>query len=115
MSGKTGRKFSRKKDQRTALMRSLLSSLFEKGRITTTLAKAREIKRTSEKIITKSKTDDLATRRLLRKSFSEKTIKNLIEKIGKEQKERKGGYTRVMKLGQRKTDGAEMAIIEIIK
>jgi large subunit ribosomal protein L17 len=112
---KTGRKFSRKRDQRKALIRSLLNSFFEKEKIKTTEAKAKEIKRISEKFITRAKTNDLPTRRFLAEYFSDKVSKKLIQELGPRFKERKGGYTRIIRLGQRKSDGAGMAIIELIK
>jgi large subunit ribosomal protein L17 len=112
---KIGRKFSRKRDRRKALIRSLLNSFFEKEKIKTTEAKAKEIKRMAEKFITKAKINNLAARRFLAKYFSERVSKKLLQELGPRYKERKGGYTRVVKLGQRKSDGAKMAIIELIE
>lgn len=112
---KKGRKFSRERDQRRALIKSLISSLFLKERIKTTEAKAKEISRFAEKFITKAKRGDLASRRILARYFTKKIIKKLISEIAKKYKERKGGYTRIIKLGQRKIDGAKMAIIELVK
>ena len=112
---KKGRKFSRERDQRRALIKSLISSLFLRERIKTTEAKAKEISRFAEKFITKAKRGDLASRRILARYFTKKIIKKLISEIAKKYKERKGGYTRIIKLGQRKIDGAKMAIIELVK
>lgn len=112
---KLGRKLSRKRDQRRALLRLLASALFLKEKIRTTEAKARETSRFVEKIITKAKRGNLSSRRLLLKNFSPKIVKKIVEEIGPRYKERKGGYTRIIKLGKRKSDGAEMAIIELIK
>ena len=112
---KKGRKFSRKRDQRKALLKSLINSLFIKEKIKTTEAKAKEISRFTEKSITKAKKGNLASRRNLAKFFSKKIVKKLIEDIGPKYKERKGGYTRIIKLGPRKSDGAKMAIIELVK
>jgi len=112
---KIGRKFSRKTDQRKALIRSLLSSLFLRGKIKTTEAKAKEISRFADNFINKSKNNDLATIRNLARYFSRGITKKLVQEIGPGFKERKGGYTRVVKTGQRKSDGARMAIIEIVK
>jgi len=112
---KLGRKLSRKRDQRRALLRLLASALFLKEKIRTTEAKARETSRFVEKIITKAKRGNLSSRRLLLKNFSPKIVKKIVEEIGPRYKERKGGYTRIIKLGKRKSDGAKMAIIELIK
>jgi len=112
---KKGRKLSRKRDQRRALLKSLLRELFLREKIVTTLAKAKEIRPLAEKIITRAKKEDLATIRYLRRKFSSQVVKKLVKEIGPRYKERPGGYTRILKLGQRESDGAEMAQIELIK
>ncbi len=112
---KKGRKLSRKKDQRKALLRSLSSALLSKERITTTEAKAKEVAIFTEKQITLAKKNNLNSRRLLDRFFSLQIVKKLIEVIVPRYKERKGGYTRIIKLGPRKNDGARMAIIELVK
>jgi len=112
---KKGRKFSRKRDQRKALLKSLIGSLFLHEKIKTTEARAKEISRFAEKFITKAKKGDLASRRFLARYFSPKITKKLIDEIGPKYKERKGGYLRVIKLGPRKSDGARIAIIELVK
>lgn len=112
---KKGRKLSRKGDQRKALLRSLARSFFLKEKIKTTEAKAKELAPIVEKQINRAKTADLHSRRLLGRYLSVKTVKKLIEEIGPKYKDRKGGYTRIIKLGQRKSDGAWMAIIELVK
>jgi large subunit ribosomal protein L17 len=86
-----------------------------KEKIKTTEARAKEIKRLSEKIITKSKKNDLATRRYLLRLFSKTIVKKLVDDIAVRYNNRKGGYTRIIKLGPRKSDGAKMAIIELVK
>ena len=111
---KKGRKFSREKNQKKALLKLLARSLFLHERIKTTEAKAKELSSFAEKIITKAKKGDLASRRILRKYFSEKMTKKLIDKIGPKYKERNGGYTRIIKLGFRKSDSAKIAIIELV-
>lgn len=110
-----GRKFSRKRDQRKALLKSLTRALFLHEKIKTTQAKAKETQRIAEKLISRAKKGDLASRRILLRYFSEDLVKKIIEEIGPRYKERKGGYIRVIKLGPRKSDGAKMAIIELIK
>src|SRR3989338_6171672 len=108
---KKGRKLSRKKDQRLALLKALGSALISHEKIKTTEAKAKEISGFAEKLITRAKKGDLASRRLLARFFSLKLVKKLIDELGSRYKERPGGYTRIIKLGRRKSDGAKMAII----
>ena len=112
---KKGRKLNRKRDQRKALLRSLAESLIINEKITTTEAKAKEISGLVEKFITRAKKDNLSSRRFLSQYFSSKIVKKLIEELGSRYKQRTGGYTRIRKLGPRKTDGAKVAIIELIK
>ena len=112
---KKGRKFSRERDQRKALFKSLLNNLFLNERIKTTESKAKEISRFAEKYITKAKNMNLATRRLLLRDLSSNAVKKLEKEIGPRYKERKGGYSRIIKTGPRKSDGAKIAIIELIK
>lgn len=111
---KKGRKFNRERNQRKALLKSLASNLFLKEKIKITEAKAKELSPLAEKYITKAKKINLATRRLLLKTLSPKVVKKLEEEIGPRYKERKGGYTRIIKMGPRKSDGAKMVIIELI-
>ncbi|MFH1181091.1 MAG: 50S ribosomal protein L17 [bacterium] len=112
---KRGRRLSLKTDQRKALLRSLASSLFLKEKITTTYARAKELAIFAEKQITRAKIGDLSGRRRLAEKFSENIVKKLIKEFALRYKERKGGYTRIINLGPRKSDGAKMAIIELIK
>ena len=112
---KKGRKLSRQRNQRKALLRGLMRELFLKEKIRITLAKAKEISILAEKQIKKAKIGDLNSRRLLAKKFSPKIVKKLVNEIAPRYKERKGGYTRIIKLGQRNSDGAKMAIIELIR
>lgn len=86
-----------------------------KERIKTSQAKAKEVSGFAEKIITRAKKGDLAQRRFLAGLFSSALAKKLIEEIAPRYKERKGGYTRIIKLGPRKSNGARMAIIELVK
>ena len=112
---KQARKFSRERDQRKALLRNLISQLYLHGKIKTTLARAKEIKRISEKFLTRAKKGDLASRRILLAYFSKEITKKLIDEIAPRYKDRRGGYTRVIKLAPRKSDSAKMAIIELVK
>jgi len=111
---KKGRKFGRKRNQRKALMNSLARGLFLHGKIKTTEAKAKEVSSFAEKCITRAKKGDLAANRILAGYFSKTLVKKLITEIGPKYKERKGGYTRIIKLAPRKSDGARMSIIELV-
>ncbi len=110
-----GRKFGRKTDQRKALIKSLVTALILKEKIKTTEAKAKELSSVIEKFITRAEKNNLASRKLLAKFLSPKVVKKLMDEIAPKYKERKGGYTRIIKFGPRKSDGAKMAIIELIK
>lgn len=113
--GRQGRKLSRKTDQRKALIRGLANALFSKERIKTTEAKAKAVAPFAEKQITLAKSGTLASRRLLAKKFSIKIINKLCNEIAPKYKERRGGYTKIIKLGQRQSDGAKMVVIELVK
>lgn len=112
---KKGRKFHRETGQRKALLKGLARALILKEKIETTEAKAKELSSFVEKKITKAKKGDLAARRQLRKTFSNQVVKKLVEEIAPLYKKRPGGYTRIVKLGVRKSDSAKMAIIELVK
>ena len=112
---KKGRKLSRERNQRIALLKTLASALFLKEKIRTTQAKAKEVSGFIEKFISKSKKKDLASRRELLRFFSKKIVKKLIDEIAPRYQNRSGGYSKIIKLGARKRDGAKMAIIELIK
>lgn len=112
---KKGRRLSRKSNQRRALFKSLARELLLKEKIKTTESKAKEISRFVEKQISRAKIGNLASRRLLAESFSPEIVKKLVDEIAPMYKERKGGYTRIIKLGPRKSDGARIAIIELVK
>ncbi|HOS88150.1 MAG TPA: 50S ribosomal protein L17 [Candidatus Pacearchaeota archaeon] len=109
-----GRKLHREVGQRKALLKSLASSLILRGKITTTEAKAKELAPFIEKKITKAKIGTVASRRYLSQFFSPKVVKKLVDEIAVKYKDRKGGYTRIIKLGQRKSDSSKMAIIELV-
>ena len=109
-----GRKFGREKDQRKALLSSLCRNLFVHGKIKTTEAKAKELRMVAEKMITRAKTNTIFSRRILSGRLSGEVVKKLIEEIAPKYIDRKGGYTRIMKLGQRRGDAASMVIIELV-
>ncbi|HBA46067.1 50S ribosomal protein L17 [Candidatus Nomurabacteria bacterium RIFCSPLOWO2_02_40_28] len=111
------RKFGREKTQRNALVNSLAFNLIVRGKIKTTLPKAKELRPFVEKLVTRAKRGDLATRRSIISKLGghhSREVKKLFEVIAPKYKDTKGGYTRVLKLGTRKADGAPMAIIEFV-
>lgn len=106
----------REKGQRTALVRSLLRSLVIHEGITTTETKAKELRKYMEPLVTKAKVDTIANRRLIATRIGDaKAAKKLVEVIAVAHKARNGGYTRVVKLPLRKSDGAKMAHIQFVK
>lgn len=111
---KSGRKFGRKRDQRKALLRSLARALILYEKIVTTEAKAKELRMYIEPMITKSKADSLTSRRHLARCFGDDVLKKLFSDIGPRYRERKGGYTRIVKRAPRKIDSAKMAVIEFV-
>lgn len=110
-----GRKLSRPKNQREALMRTLASSLFLHGQLQTTEAKAKELRITAEKFISQAKKNTIVSKRTLAKHLSSAVSKKLFEEIALQYMQRNGGYTKIVKTGLRKSDGARMAIIKLIK
>lgn len=109
------KRFGRSNGHRKALVRNLVTSLVEHERITTTLAKAKELRRHVERAITTGKAGDVnASRVLLAKYPNKDTVKKIVKDLSPRFKERPGGYTRVLKLGARPGDAAEMAIIEFV-
>lgn len=106
------RKFGRDRKVRTAMYKSLVTALIDHGQIKTTQAKAKSLAQVVEKMITLAKRDNLNARRELLGHVGEKAAKKLMGEITQAHAARKGGYTRIIRLGQRQSDGAEMAIIE---
>jgi large subunit ribosomal protein L17 len=111
------RKLGRVTPHRIALLRNLATALFERERIRTTLMKAKELRPYAEKLITQAKRDDnrLHARRLVAREIHDLTIvKKLFDDLGARYASRPGGYTRILRLGPRRGDGAEMAIVELL-
>ena len=109
------RKLGRKRKGRRALMKSLASSLILRQKITTTEAKARELRPYAEKLITKGKSDNVSTRRLIKSRLgNDRVVNRLFAVVGPKYKERSGGFTRIIKLPRRKSDGSPMAVIELV-
>jgi large subunit ribosomal protein L17 len=110
-----GRKLSRPKDQRIALLRGLTAELVQHERITTTLAKAKETRVVAEKLITHGKKGSLHHRRLaLSQVPNKKVVEKVFDELASRYAQRPGGYTRITKLGPRQGDGALMAVIELV-
>jgi large subunit ribosomal protein L17 len=100
---------------RKALHRNMVTSLFREERIKTTKAKALEIRRSAEKLITRAKVDSVHNRRIVSsRLFDEGMVAKLFTNIAVRMKERAGGYTRILKLGERAGDAAEMVILELV-
>ena len=110
-----GRKLGRPTDHRLAMIRNQITDLLRYEKIRTTEAKARELKREAEKVITLAKTNDVHHRRLaLTKVWDPRVVTKLFDEIGPRIAERPGGYTRMVKLMPRKGDGAPMAMVELV-
>lgn len=92
-----------------------MNSLFLHEKIKTTEARAKELKRVAEKLITRAKDNKISSRRLLARTLTPEIVKKLVSEIAPRYRERKGGYTRIIKLGPRESNGARMAIIELVK
>lgn len=113
--GNSIRVFGRVRRQRTALMRGLAVSLIERGKIKTTTAKAKELRPFVERLVTQAKSESVTSKRLIASRLGEpknEILKKLSE-IAVKNKERKGGYTRVIKMG-RTTAGRDEAVIEFV-
>jgi len=113
---KKGRKFNRTAEHRKALLKNLATSLFLHGRVETTVAKAKELRQYAEPLITKAKRGDLHARRLVRRQITQdQALEKLFGEIGPRYAERPGGYTRVLHVGHRPGDAADVAIIELVQ
>jgi len=112
---KRGRKFGREKNVRNALLRSLARSLILRGRIKTTEAKAKEIRPAVERLVTKGKSNTVASSREIFKRIPDKAVvKKLQSGLGPKYLDRKGGYTRIIRIGRRVSDQASMVYIEFV-
>jgi len=112
---KKGRIFGRTKKQRSALLRDLVKSLIQHERITTTEAKAKSLRPAVEKIITRGKKNTLAVNKYLHSFLGNKAAKKISGVLSPRYHSHPGGYTRIIKLAPRKSDGSPMAIIELVK
>lgn len=109
------RKLGRKTDHRKAMLRAMVTFLLENGKIETTVTRAKEVRSEAEKIITLGKKTDLHSKRLVFAYITKEAVsKKLFDEISPKYAERQGGYTRIIKIGPRRGDAAEMAIIELV-
>lgn len=112
---KAHKKLNRTASHRKALISNLATSLFENKQVRTTTVKAKEARRTIERLITFAKRGSLADRRQVLRTVRDKdVVKTLFDEIAPTFESRNGGYTRVIKLGRRRGDGAEMALLELV-
>ena len=113
---KKGRQLSRTRSHRKATLRNLATSLFRHERIETTTAKAKELRPYAERLITLARRGDVHARRLAAAKIQDRQVLGkLFDEIAPRYAERPGGYTRVLKLGNRKGDAAEMSLIELVR
>ncbi|MBQ5384850.1 MAG: 50S ribosomal protein L17 [Treponema sp.] len=106
---------SRTTAHRRAMSRNMVTSLFRYERVTTTKAKALEVRKAAEKLITRAKEDTVHNRRIAAKFIAdEKILNKLFTEIGPRMKDRNGGYTRVLKMGYRQGDAADVVILELV-
>lgn len=109
------RKLNRPADHRKAMLRGLVTYLFEEGKIETTVTRAKEVQSVAEKIITTAKRGDLHSKRQVFSFVTKEDVaKKVIDEIAADYKDVNGGYTRIIKIGPRRGDAAEMAIIELV-
>ena len=113
--GRKIQKLGMKTDHRKAMMANMATSLFRRGRITTTLSRAKALSPFVERLVSFAIRGDLHARRLAASTIRDKEVlKRLFAEIGPELKERKGGYTRLVRAGFRRGDGASLAVIELL-
>lgn len=113
--GKKIAKLGRTAPHRKAMLSNMMASLFINERVTTTQTRAKELKRTAERVLTCAKQGDLhARRRVLRVIADKQVVAKLFDELGPRYQSRNGGYTRLIKLGPRRGDGALMSIVELV-
>ena len=109
------RKLGRKTDHRKAMLRAMVTYLLEYGQIETTVTRAKEVRAVAEKMITLGKISDLHSKRQVFAYVTKEDVaKKLFDEISPKYAERNGGYTRIIKIGPRRGDAAEMAIIQLV-
>lgn len=111
----THRKLGKPTDQRMAMLRAMTTYLLAEGQITTTVSRAKEVAPLAEKMITLAKKNNLAAYRQAMSFLTKEDVaKKLFDKIGPTYAQRNGGYTRVVKIGPRRGDAAEMAVVQLV-
>ena len=109
------RKLGRPTDHRKAMLRGMVTFLLENGKIETTVTRAKEVRAMTEKMITLGKQDTLHAKRQIYSFITKEDVaKKLIDEIGPKYADRNGGYTRITRIGTRRGDAAEMAVIELV-
>ncbi|PLX31289.1 MAG: 50S ribosomal protein L17 [Clostridiales bacterium] len=109
------RRLGRTTDHRNLMLRNIVTSLIKNGRIETTEAKAKEARKIAEKMITLAKRGDLhARRQAIAYMLDETVVKNMFDEIAPKYSERNGGYTRIIKIGQRRGDASPMVLLELV-
>ena len=109
------RKLGRTSEHRNAMLRAMVTYLFENGKIETTVTRAKEVRSMAEKMVTLGKKDELHAKRQVYSYITKETVaKKVIDEYGPKYADRNGGYTRIVKIGPRRGDAAEMAIIELV-
>lgn len=109
-----GRKFKRDSGQRKALMKHLAEAIILQEKIETTTAKAKELSPYIEKLVTRAKKQDLLAAKIIHGMLADEAAKKLITDIAKRYEKRNGGYTRIIKVGERKGDAAKLSVIEFV-
>ena len=109
------RKLGRTSEHRNAMLRAMVTYLFENGKIETTVTRAKEVRSMAEKMVTLGKKEELHAKRQVYSYITKETVaKKVIDEYGPKYAVRNGGYTRIVKIGPRRGDAAEMAIIELV-
>ena len=109
------RKLGRATDHRNAMLRAMVTFLLENGQIETTVARAKEVRAMTEKMITLGKTNTIHSKRQAMAYITKESVmKKLFDEISPKYADRNGGYTRIIKIGPRRGDAAEMAVIELV-
>ncbi len=113
--GKRGRKLGRTASHKKAMLNNMATSLFDNGKVRTTLPKAKELRGVAERLISFARRGDLhARRQVLRRIQNKVVLTKLFEEIGPSFADRDGGYTRILKLGPRRGDSSELCLIELV-
>ena len=109
------RKLGRTSEHRSAMLRTMVTYLFENGKIETTVTRAKEVRSMAEKMVTLGKKEELHAKRQVYSYITKETVaKKVIDEYGPKYADRNGGYTRIVQIGPRRRDAAEMAIIQLV-